>query len=181
MHADSPAIQTSLYNRKEKIHYSFVQFFDSSTLSLSYPIVISNSNQSKTKVKVNNQSVEFGCRPLVQSSNKTYGFNVDDNYSWPIGKHEVELGKTACLLIDKKMEFFSKNRIQFPIDLMHAKVTLGNNGLLYVAGFEQGENVDVEFLLSGRMVQGNEMTINIFDIRDEKHNVAKLSFGYTKF
>lgn len=149
MFGDTPVLYTSFYNKKTKINYSFVQTINPSSLVVSAPIPVSETKVPEAKGILGKigQSMMGGSAysgSFLISEDRELGFVAESVYADQEEKGEaLKTVSTIGRLYDGNMKLLVENNYELPYESFYVTSTkLGNNGLVYMAGYQTDTEVD---------------------------------------
>lgn len=183
MYNNNPAIQTTFYNSKQKMIYTFMQVFDKSTLLPGDPVIISKTPKPKMKGIMNkiasayaSDEGEMAGEFYVSESNEL-GFGLSIIYEEQEDKDSpLFIKEMNGKLFDEKMGLIAEANFEFPTDIFQMTATkVADNGLIYFAGYEQEERITQGFLSdSKRMIKGD---LKIFILEVESGKIESIDVG----
>lgn len=172
MYENSPILFTNFYNTKTKTTYSFVQKVNKSTLTLSKPIVINQTKTPKAKgIRANigmsmTSSAGGLASELLISENGALGFVTETVYADQEKKNDplTYLSKTGRLY-DENFDVVAENEYELPYDRFTIiQRRLGNDGLVYFAGYETETEIDKSRILNRENTVYGDLEILVLDV-----------------
>lgn len=172
MFGNTPVIYTSFYNKKTRKNYSFLQTIDRTTLAVSIPNPVDENElpQGKgLKAKLNQSLLgSYGAtNPFLISDDREFGFLLQSKIN-PESYENGEITRMAMggKLFDRDLKVLEENGFKFPYDnFLSTQIKLGNNGLVYFAGY-QYETVEDESkkLIKREKTEYGDLEILVLDI-----------------
>ena len=171
MYGNTPVLYTSFFNKKLNTNYSFVQTINPNTLVVSAPIPVSETKVPKSKGLLGNLSNSSGVGSYLSGSflisdDRELGFIAESVYADQEKKgDEFKTMSTIGRLFDSKMNLLIENSYELPYESFSvAKTKVGNNGLIYMAGFQTGTEVDESRLIKRTSTTYGDLEILVLDL-----------------
>lgn len=171
MFGDTPVLHTSFYNKKTKINYSFVQTINPSTLLVSAPIPVSETKVPEGKGLLGKVAMSMAgssgfSGSFLISEDRQLGFVAESVYADQEKKGEAfKTVSTIGRLYDGNMKLLVENEYELPYEsFLVTSTKLGNNGLVYMAGYQTGTEIDDSRLLKKTITTYGDLEILVLEL-----------------
>lgn len=143
---DGIVLISTLYNRKTKSTFTYLQKLDGNSLMPSNPIQIGEKKVVKTKSLMSNLSFKmlakmgYDVTPILSSDNNQFAYALEYIYSSEIinfgdGSYSYAINGIKGKLMDKDLTVLSENNFEIPYsNFIILGVKLSNTGIIYVVG-----------------------------------------------